>query len=73
MPLPSLQFFLRHSLFPFLKTNELSPHVNFSMLPNRAVEMGTFIYLSGHVSTCSKREKKKKTPVHRRRLANHTL
>lgn len=35
-----------------------SPHMNFLMLPNRSVEMGTFIYLSGHVSTYSKREKR---------------
>ena len=58
-PLPPLQFFLKHSLFQLLKTIEFFPYVNFLMLPNRSVEMGTLIYVRGHVSTCSKRRKKK--------------
>lgn len=34
--------------------------MNFLMLPNRSVEMETFIYLSGHVSTCSEKRKKER-------------
>lgn len=62
MPLPPLSSFLKHLLFQFLKTNEFFPHMNFLMLPNRLVEMGTFIYMSGHVSTRSKRRKEKGHP-----------
>lgn len=74
MPLPSLWSFLKHLLFQFLKANEFSPHVNFLMLPNRSVETGMFIYLSGHVSTCFNRKKKKKdTSAAQEQRQPHTL
>lgn len=57
---PLSSSFLKHSLFKFLKTNEFFLHMNFSMLPNRPGEMGMFIYVSGHVSTHSKRKKRKR-------------
>lgn len=58
--LSPLQFFLKCSLFQFLKTNQFFPHMNFLMLPNRSAEMETFIYLSGRVSAYQKKKKKRR-------------
>lgn len=55
---PSLQFFLRHSLLQFLKTNELPPTPEF-LDASKQISGDGNIYLSGYVSTCSKSKKKK--------------